>query len=119
MLAEDNERIINTFLEYLQLHGYRITIARNGYEAIDRASEETPDIVLMDVQMPGLDGLEATHRLRAMTELADVPIIALTALAMPGDQDECLAAGANAYLSKPISPQLLVKTIEAQVSNGA
>jgi PAS domain S-box-containing protein len=116
LLAEDNEDNINTFSDYLQLQGYRVIVARNGEEALERVKEEKPDVILMDVQMPGMDGLEATRRLRANSELANVPIIALTALAMPGDRERCLEAGANEYLSKPVSLKRLVEVIEAQLS---
>jgi PAS domain S-box-containing protein len=116
LLAEDNEDNINTFSDYLQLQGYRVIVARNGEEAIERVKEERPDAILMDVQMPGMDGLEAIRRLRADSELANVPIIALTALAMPGDRERCLEAGANEYLSKPVSLKGLVKEIELQLN---
>lgn len=112
LLADDNEDNIGMILEFLEVQGYQINIARNGKEAIERAKEEKPDVILMDVQMPELDGLEATRRLKADVDFADVPIITLTALAMPGDRERCLAAGANEYLSKPVSPTGLIKTIE-------
>ncbi len=124
LLAEDNEDNINTLLDYLQVKGYRVIVARNGHEAIERAREKRPDVILMDIQMPGMDGLEATRRIRAdadastglSTGLAVVPIIALTALAMPGDRERCLEAGANEYLSKPVSLRGLVKAIETQLN---
>jgi CheY-like chemotaxis protein len=75
--------------------------------------EERPALILMDIQMPALDGLEATRRLRAHTDLANTPIIALTALAMPGDRERCLAAGVNDYLSKPLSLKQLLNLIES------
>jgi CheY-like chemotaxis protein len=119
LLAEDNESSINTILDYLLAKGYLVVVARNGVEALERAREERPDLILMDIQMPGMDGLEATRRIRAGAGLADVPIIALTALAMPGDRERCLEAGANEYLSKPVSLKGLVQTIEAQIEQKA
>jgi PAS domain S-box-containing protein len=127
LLAEDNEDNINTVSDYLLAKGYRVIVARNGAEAIERAREERPDLILMDIQMPGMDGLEAIGRIRAevdpstgiKTSLADVPIIALTALAMPGDRDRCLAAGADEYLSKPVSLKGLVETIQTQLKRSA
>jgi CheY-like chemotaxis protein len=116
LLAEDNENNINIILDYLQIHGYRVIVARDGGEAIEQAQQQRPDLILMDIQMPGIDGLEATRRLRSSTMLAHVPIIALTALAMPGDRERCLEAGANEYLSKPVSLKELIKTIETHLN---
>jgi len=115
LLAEDNEDNINTVSDYLRAKGYRVIVAREGGEAIERAREERPDLILMDIQMPGMDGLEATRRIRADASLADIPVIALTALAMPGDRERCLAAGVNEYLSKPVNLKGLVKVVEAQL----
>jgi len=116
LLAEDNEDSIVTEMDYLQARGYRVVVARNGAEAIERAREQRPEAILMDIQMPVMDGLEATRRIRADADLADVPIIALTALAMPGDRERCLEAGANEYLSKPVSLKRLVQAIDAQLN---
>jgi PAS domain S-box-containing protein len=117
LLAEDNEDNITTVSDYLLAKGYRVVVAREGAEAIQRAREERPDLILMDIQMPGMDGLEATQRLRAeaVQNGTTVPIIALTALAMPGDRERCLAAGVDEYLSKPVSLKGLVQVIEAQL----
>ena len=79
--------------------------------AIDLAQQTHPDLILMDIQMPEMDGLEAIQRIRQIPELADTPIIALTALAMAGDRDRCIEVGANDYLSKPVSLKQLVKKI--------
>ena len=92
---------IATISAYLEAKGYRVALARNGQEAISLANQETPALILMDIQMPEINGLEATQTIRQIPHLAEVPIIALTALAMAGDCDRCLAAGATAYLSKP------------------
>ncbi|EFO80477.1 two-component hybrid sensor and regulator [Oscillochloris trichoides DG-6] len=104
LLAEDNEDNISLLLDFLPFHGYALTIARNGQEALDLARECHPDAILMDIQMPVMDGIEAIRRLRADPDpgLAHTPVIALTALAMPGDRDRCLAAGADAYIVKPL-----------------
>jgi CheY-like chemotaxis protein len=96
----------------LQAQGYRLIVARNGQEAVDRAKEESPDLILMDVQMPVMDGIEATKQIRDITELASTPIIIVTAVAMDGDRERCLATGANEYLSKPVSLKNLTATIE-------
>jgi len=112
LLAEDNEANIKMISDYLDTCGYQVVVARNGTEAIARAREARPAIVLMDIQMPGMDGLEATRRIRTIEDLVDLPIIALTALAMPGDRERCLAAGANDYLSKPVSLRGLAILIE-------
>jgi signal transduction histidine kinase/CheY-like chemotaxis protein len=117
LLAEDNEANIITISDYLTAHNYRMMVARNGAEAVTAAKAQTPSIILMDVQMPGMDGLEATRRIRANHDTATTPIIALTALAMPGDRERCLEAGANDYLSKPISLKKLIKIIEIYSSN--
>jgi PAS domain S-box-containing protein len=111
LLAEDNEENINLFADYLSLKGYRLVIAHNGRMAIDLAQQIHPDLILMDIQMPEMDGLEAIQRIRQIPELVDTPIIALTALAMAGDRDRCIAVGANDYLSKPVSLKQLVKKI--------
>jgi signal transduction histidine kinase/ActR/RegA family two-component response regulator len=118
LLAEDNEINILTIRNYLSAKGYQVTVARNGDEAIERAREEKPNLILMDVQMPKMDGLEATRRIRDDTELAGIPIIALTALVMPGDRERCLAAGANEYVSKPANLHRLVALMETQLRSG-
>jgi PAS domain S-box-containing protein len=116
LLAEDNQHNIDMISNYLLLSkGYRVTVARNGREVLERAREERPDLILMDIQMPEMDGLEAIRRIRADADLADVPIIALTALAMSGDRERSLAAGANDYLSKPVRLKCLVEAIETQI----
>jgi CheY-like chemotaxis protein len=114
LLAEDEENNIYLLATYLEAKGYQVVIARNGAEALNCAHAVTPDLIVMDIQMPGMDGLEAIRRLRASPTLATIPIIALTALAMVGDRERCLAAGANDYLSKPVRLQELVRTIEAR-----
>ncbi len=112
LLAEDNEANILTLCSYLEAKGYRLLQARNGQEAVDLATQESPHLILMDIQMPEMNGLEAIQTLRQIPHLAALPIIALTALAMEGDRDRCLAAGATDYLSKPLQLKTLVAKIE-------
>ena len=112
LLAEDDEINISTTRDYLEARGCRVIVARDGMEAIACAQYQRPDVILMDIQMPNMDGLEATRRLRADSQTAGIPVIALTALAMPGDRERCLEAGANAYLSKPVRLRELVDMVE-------
>lgn len=112
LLAEDNEDNIFTILNYLEVLGYQIIVAKNGFEAITLTKAHRPDLILMDIQMPGMDGLEATKQIRLDQNFLNIPIIALTALAMPGDLEKCLAVGANAYLSKPVELKQLANLIK-------
>jgi PAS domain S-box-containing protein len=111
LLVEDNEANIVTVSSYLRAKGYRLLVAKNGLEAIALTQNESPHLILMDIQMPKMDGLTAIEKIRRDLESA-IPIIALTALAMPGDRDRCLEVGADRYLSKPIKLQQLVATIQ-------
>jgi PAS domain S-box-containing protein len=112
LLAEDNEANIATFSSYLEAKGYQIVLAIDGQQAIDLAKLHHPDLILMDIQMPVMDGMEAIKQIRLDRNLVDIPIIALTALAMAGDREKCLEAGANEYLSKPIKLKQLATIIE-------
>ncbi|MEW6084132.1 MAG: PAS domain S-box protein [Chloroflexota bacterium] len=111
LLAEDNMANVLTVGEYLESHGFEVVTASDGLQAIELTEETNPELILMDIQMPALDGLEAIRRLRKNPRFASTPIIALTALAMPGDRERCLEAGADEYLSKPVSLKLLVETM--------
>ncbi len=112
LLVEDNEINLMVTSDFLENYGYHVIKAENGLDALQFARESQPDLVLMDIQMPGLDGLEAIRELREIHAFDAVPIIALTALTMPGDRERCLKAGANEYLSKPVSLRELRQTIE-------
>jgi len=112
LIVEDNSMNLDLYSDYLQSKGYQIAIARTGKEALQRIYEQPPSLILMDIQMPGMDGLEATRRIRAESAFQDTPIVALTALTMPGDRERCLSAGMNEYLSKPVRLGELLLTIE-------
>jgi len=109
LLAEDNETNIVTLQSGLTEYGYKVIVTRNGVEVIECLQETKPAVILMNLQMPGMDGLEATKQIRANKELAKIPIIPLTALVMSGDKERCFNAGANAYLSKPVNIKRLLK----------
>jgi len=118
LLAEDNQANIDTFTNYLTSCGYRMITALNGKEALHLAQIHRPDVILMDIQMPGMDGFEAIQHLRQLPGMGTTPVIALTALAMPGDRDRCLAAGASEYLPKPVRLRHLVDTIAQCLNHG-
>jgi len=112
LLAEDNEANVLVTRDYLENRGYQVFIVRDGREVFTKVEEIMPDIILMDIQMPGLNGIEATHRLRTDPRFATLPIIALTAFAMSGDRERCIEAGMNEYLSKPVKLKDLERMIE-------
>jgi PAS domain S-box-containing protein len=112
LLIEDTREATVMLTDYLQLAGYQVLSARDALTGMDLAKRTRPDLILMDVQLPGVDGLEATRRLRADPDFRTIPIIALTALAMPGDRERCLAAGATDYVTKPVSLKKLAVLIE-------
>ncbi len=111
LVVEDNAMNRKVLCQMLNLAGYRTITAADGATAIDAARTHDPHLILMDIQMPGMNGVEATRRIRSDSSLRDIPIIAVTALTMPGDRERCLTAGANAYVSKPMDMKDLLKII--------
>ena len=111
LLAEDNEYAALATTKYLESLGHQVVLVTNGLAAVEAVQQSKPDIILMDVQMPVMDGLEAIERIRALPDCGAVPIIALTGLAMPEDASRCLSAGANKYLSKPYRMGVLVDSL--------
>jgi PAS domain S-box-containing protein len=112
LIVEDNPNNIEIIFDYLTTFGYRVKAAYTGIEALTALTEERPSLILMDIQMPGMDGLETAKRIRANQEYQDLPIIAVTALTMPGDRERCLAIGMNEYLSKPINLRHLLQLVK-------
>lgn len=112
LLAEDNPITVKAVSDFLRYKGYQVETASDGAQALTMAQALHPALILMDMQMPSMDGLEATRRLRADQMLSAIPVIAFTAMAMPNDQARCTAAGVDAYLSKPVSLSHLQSTIE-------
>lgn len=113
LLIEDNDqnRYLATFL--LERHGYAVVSATTGAEGLRAAREGAPDVILLDIQLPGMDGYEVARMLRAAPSLAAIPIVAVTSYAMPGDREKCLAAGCTGYIEKPIDPDRFVSDVES------
>jgi CheY-like chemotaxis protein len=111
LIAEDNEKNIKLFREVLQLSGFETLEASTGEQAIELATRHTPDLVLMDIRLPGTDGIEALRRLREDERTADIPVVALTAQAMAGDRERFLEAGFNGYVSKPVNIVDFIATV--------
>jgi two-component system cell cycle response regulator DivK len=111
LVVEDNERNMKLVRELLEATGYRSIEAATGSQAIDLAREHRPDLVLMDIRLPDIDGVEALSRLRADDRTASIPVLAVTAQAMHGDRERCLAAGFDGYLSKPIDVGQLLEAV--------
>jgi two-component system cell cycle response regulator DivK len=113
LLIEDNEynRYLATFL--LEGRGYKVIAACDGPMALETAQKLIPDLVLLDIQLPEMDGYAVAAALRKIDALQDVPIVAVTSYAMVGDREKCLEAGCNGYIEKPINPETFVPEIEA------
>jgi two-component system cell cycle response regulator DivK len=118
LLVEDNPHNRKIFSGMLTHSGLRVVEAEDGHQALEKAKTEKPDIVLMDLSIPGVDGWECTRRLKADPATAKIPIIALTAHAMRGDEERALQAGCDGYLSKPISPKKVVDVVRQYLKLG-
>jgi two-component system, cell cycle response regulator DivK len=111
LVVEDNEKNMKLFRDVLSSKGYRTLEATTGGEAVELATEHAPDLVLMDIQMPDVDGVEALRRLRADERTAAIPVLAVTAQAMRGDREHFLVQGFDGYLSKPLNVRELIGTV--------
>lgn len=111
LIVEDNELNMKLFNDLLEAHGYATVQTRSGLEALDLAREHKPDLVLMDIQLPEVSGLEVTRWLKQDEALRHIPVIAITAFAMKGDEEKIRQGGCEAYLSKPISIVKFLETI--------
>ena len=111
LIVEDNELNMKLFNDLLAAHGYRMIQTRNGFEALELARTHRPDLILMDIQLPEVSGLEVTRWLKDDDELCQIPIVAVTAFAMKGDEERIRSGGCEAYISKPISVMSFLETI--------
>lgn len=111
LIVEDNDLNMKLFRDLIEANGYRTMHTRDGMEVLDLVRANRPDLILMDIQLPEVSGLEVTQWLKNDPELASIPVIAVTAFAMKGDEEKILAGGCEAYLSKPISINAFIGTI--------
>ena len=117
LIVEDNELNMKLFNDLLEARGYRTVQTRNGVEAVDLARKHRPDLILMDIQLPEVSGLQVTQWLKDDEELRVIPVIAVTAFAMKGDEEKIRQGGCEAYLSKPISVVKFYETIGAYLDD--
>ena len=117
LLVEDNpvNRRLAIFL--LRSQGYQVREATTAAAAFEMVEKERPDLIVMDIQLPGMDGLEATTKLRAEPATAEIPVIAVTSYAMAGDRDKALAAGCSGYVTKPIDKNTFIREVAAQLDD--
>ena len=116
MIVEDNELNMKLFNDLLEAKGYNTIQTRNGMEALELARAHRPDLILMDIQLPEVSGLEVTKWLKEENELHAIPVIAVTAFAMKGDEERIRQGGCEAYISKPISVNTFLETIETYLN---
>ena len=112
MIVEDNELNMKLFNDLLEAHGYMTVTTRDGTKALEMARDSKPDLILMDIQLPEVSGLDITRMIKAEDDLKHTPIIAVTAFAMKGDEDKIRECGCNGYISKPISIASFIETIK-------
>ncbi len=113
LIVEDNELNMKLFNDLLEAHGYETLQTRSGTEAFELARAHKPDLILMDIQLPGVSGIEVTRWIKEDGELRHIPVIAITAFAMKGDEEKIRQGGCEAYLSKPISIVTFLETVRA------
>lgn len=111
LIVEDNELNMKLFHDLLEAHGYHTVQTRNGLDVLALARRHKPDLVLMDIQLPEVSGLEVTKWIKEDGELRDIPVIAVTAFAMKGDEERIRSGGCEAYISKPISVSMFIDTV--------
>lgn len=111
LVVEDNELNMRLFNDLLEAFGYQTLKSRDGRTALELAAKHKPDLIIMDIQLPEMSGLDVTRRLKADPALRHIPVIAVTAFAMRGDEQRIRAEGCEAYLSKPISVQIFIETV--------
>jgi two-component system, cell cycle response regulator DivK len=119
LVVEDNDLNMKLFHDILEAHGYNILQTRDGLEALKLTRQHRPDLIVMDIQLPGASGTKVTRWIKEDDDLKAIPIIAVTAFAMKGDQEKILESGCEAYVAKPISVAAFIKTVEQVLGSSA
>lgn len=119
LVIEDNEQNLYLLTFILEKHGYEVRAAKDGPEGIEKATSARPDLILLDVQLPGMDGYAVARRLKSNLELAKTPIVAVTSYAMPGDREKALESGCTGYIEKPINPDTFMTQVEEYLLTSA
>lgn len=119
LLIEDNSQNAYLVSYLMTAREWDVTHAQDGREGLRLAEAEAPDLILLDIQLPGMDGYEVARRLRSMAALRDIPIVAVTSYAMPGDRESCLEAGCTGYIEKPIDPGNFADQVEGYLRSAS
>ncbi len=119
LYIEDNDQNLYLITFLLNAKGYKVLQAREGLEGIEMAARQKPDLILLDIQLPGMDGYTVAQRLRANQEVANIPIVAVTSYAMAGDREKAFEAGCTGYIEKPINPETFLAQVEEHLQGCA
>ena len=119
LIVEDNDLNLKLFRDLLEANGYETVETKEGLNAVELARRERPDLILMDIQLPEISGLDVTKRIKADKTIASIPVVAVTAFAMKDDEEKILRAGCEAYLSKPISIMSFLETVKKFLNDSA
>jgi CheY-like chemotaxis protein len=119
MVIEDNEQNLYLITFILEKNGYEVIQARNGRQGIDLALKHKPDMIILDIQLPGMDGYSVARELKTNPELIDSPIVAVTSYAMVGDREKTIKAGCTGYIEKPINPETFIDEIEKYLESNS
>ena len=112
LVVEDNEQNLYLATFLLEKNGHEVITAKDGLEAVEKAKAERPDLILMDIQLPEMNGYQATKKIKSIPEISHIPIVAITSYAMAGDREKALAMGCVGYIEKPIDPKTFVHEVE-------
>ncbi len=118
LIVEDHPDLLEVLTWQLEMMGFAVVSANTGMEGVTKAVEEKPQLILMDIMMPGMDGLEATRMIRTNRETEKIPILAITALCKESQQQDCIKAGCNGYIVKPFTPEKLLEKIQTILESG-